>query len=206
MSAFVIVLLMLLCSIIGGLFVFWSIKGDGGDEDIAMKSWNKDVYEKEYKTDERCCPFCGVDSSRVTEFIGQSRFGPYMVFCHNCGNAFPYDWKGILEFGTEQKRKEAVHNFSGSILSNKNDFDHLHSNDPRDIMLPGDNVNHPNHYTQGSIETIDYIKDKLTDEEFRGFIKGNILKYISRERLKNSDEDLRKSNWYLNKLVEALEE
>ncbi|MEK0151655.1 DUF3310 domain-containing protein [Tetragenococcus halophilus] len=68
-----------------------------------------------------------------------------------------------------------------------------------------DNVNHPDHYTQGDIETIDYIKDKLTDEEFRGFVKGNVLKYVSREGLKNGDEDLKKSDWYLNKLIEVLE-
>lgn len=67
-----------------------------------------------------------------------------------------------------------------------------------------DNVNHPNHY-QGDIETIDYIKDKLTDEEFRGFVKGNVLKYVSREGLKNGDEDLKKSDWYLNELIEVLE-
>ncbi|MDN6724750.1 MAG: DUF3310 domain-containing protein [Tetragenococcus halophilus] len=71
--------------------------------------------------------------------------------------------------------------------------------------LMSNNVNHPNHYTQGDIETIDYIKDKLTDEEFRGFIKGNVLKYVSREGLKNGDEDLKKSDWYLNKLIEVLE-
>ncbi|MCF1614642.1 DUF3310 domain-containing protein [Tetragenococcus koreensis] len=65
--------------------------------------------------------------------------------------------------------------------------------------LMSDNVNHPNHY-QGDIETIDYIKDKLTDEEFRGFIKGNVLKYVSREGLKNGDEDLKKANWYLEVL------
>ncbi|AYW50810.1 DUF3310 domain-containing protein [Tetragenococcus halophilus] len=72
--------------------------------------------------------------------------------------------------------------------------------------LMSDNVNHPNHYTQGDIETIDYIKDKLTDEEFRGFVKGNVLKYVSREGLKNGDEDLKKSDWYLNKLIEVLEQ
>ncbi|MCF1632926.1 DUF3310 domain-containing protein [Tetragenococcus koreensis] len=70
--------------------------------------------------------------------------------------------------------------------------------------LMSDNVNHPNHY-QGDIETIDYIKDKLTDEEFRGFVKGNVLKYVSREGLKNGDEDLKKARWYLNELLEVEE-
>jgi hypothetical protein len=64
-----------------------------------------------------------------------------------------------------------------------------------------DVVNHPSHYTVGDIEVIDYIKDKLTPEEFRGYIKGNILKYISRERHKNGDEDLRKAKFYLDFLL-----
>lgn len=64
-----------------------------------------------------------------------------------------------------------------------------------------DKVNHPNHYTSGKIEVIDFIKDQLTDEEFRGYIKGNLLKYISRERHKNGDEDLKKAQFYLNFLI-----
>ena len=69
-----------------------------------------------------------------------------------------------------------------------------------------DNVNHPKHYTEGKIECIDYIEDKLTDEEYRGYIKGNVLKYITREKHKNGDEDLRKAKWYLDRLVSRLEE
>lgn len=58
-------------------------------------------------------------------------------------------------------------------------------------------VSHPNHYTNGSIECIDAIRAALTQEEFRGFIKGNMMKYIWRERLKNSDQDLLKAVQYL---------
>jgi len=46
-----------------------------------------------------------------------------------------------------------------------------------------DNVNSPSHYTFGDIETIDYIRDKLTGDEFVGYCIGNVLKYISRYRL-----------------------
>ena len=66
-----------------------------------------------------------------------------------------------------------------------------------------DKVNHPNHYTSGKIEVIDFIKDQLTEEEFRGYIKGNLLKYISRERHKNGDEDLKKAQFYLNFLIKG---
>ena len=68
-----------------------------------------------------------------------------------------------------------------------------------------DNVNHPKHYTTGEIECIAYIEDKLTPEEFRGYIKGNVIKYITRERNKGGDEDLKKTKWYLDRLIETLE-
>ena len=66
-----------------------------------------------------------------------------------------------------------------------------------------DNVHSPAHYTQGGIETIDFIRAKLTPEEFRGYCKGNALKYVSRAELKNGDEDLRKAGVYLGWAVEA---
>lgn len=66
-----------------------------------------------------------------------------------------------------------------------------------------DAVNHPSHYTTGGIECIDYIQEKLTPEEFRGYIKGNVIKYLTREQHKNGDEDIRKAQWYLNRLADA---
>lgn len=66
-----------------------------------------------------------------------------------------------------------------------------------------DMVNEPPHYTKGGVECIDAIEAALTPEEFRGFIKGNCLKYIWRERHKGGDEDLKKAAWYLNKLIET---
>lgn len=68
-----------------------------------------------------------------------------------------------------------------------------------------DAVNNPAHYTQGSIECIDAIKAALTPEEFRGFCKGNALKYVWRERNKGGAESLAKAQWYLNKLSEQSE-
>ena len=64
-----------------------------------------------------------------------------------------------------------------------------------------DNVNFPPHYTQGSIECIESIRAALTPEEFRGFCKGNALKYVWRERHKGGKESLQKAQWYLNELT-----
>lgn len=66
-----------------------------------------------------------------------------------------------------------------------------------------DNIN-PSHYVFGGIETIEYLKAKLTPEEYRGFLKGNVLKYVSREAEKNGEEDLKKAHWYLEKIIDRL--
>lgn len=67
------------------------------------------------------------------------------------------------------------------------------------------NVAHPKHYNTGKIEVIRIIEDQLTDEEYRGYIKGQVLKYITRERTKNGLEDLQKAAWYLNRLIKKME-
>lgn len=68
-----------------------------------------------------------------------------------------------------------------------------------------DMVNSPPHYTVGGIEVIDFIKAKLTTEEFRGYLQGNILKYSSRVGFKgDASEDVGKLIWYANKLQETL--
>lgn len=65
-------------------------------------------------------------------------------------------------------------------------------------------VDHPAHYNAGSVECIDAIRAALTPEEFRGFCKGNALKYIWRERHKGGDESMEKAQWYLNELKNGL--
>ena len=73
------------------------------------------------------------------------------------------------------------------------------------MVVQPDPVNHPAHYTHGGIETIDFIQAKLTPEEFRGYLKGNILKYGSRLGHKDNDmQDAGKLAWYTNKLRSIL--
>ena len=68
-----------------------------------------------------------------------------------------------------------------------------------------DVVNHPPHYTDGGIETIDFIQAKLTQAEFIGYLKGNALKYGSRIGKKgDADVDAGKMVWYAAKLREVL--
>ena len=64
-----------------------------------------------------------------------------------------------------------------------------------------DAVNSPEHYNMLDIEAINLIEMSMTKEEFLGYLKGNVLKYIIRYKHKgNASEDLDKGKWYLDKL------
>jgi len=62
------------------------------------------------------------------------------------------------------------------------------------------------YYKIGNIETIDFIEAKLTNEQFIGFLMGNILKYISRCNYKeNIINDVEKLQYYAGLLKETLQ-
>ena len=66
-----------------------------------------------------------------------------------------------------------------------------------------DVVNHPDHYTDGGIETIDFIEAKKLPYHL-----GNAVKYISRAGKKEPEktvEDLQKAVWYINRYISKLE-
>ncbi|MDD9266067.1 DUF3310 domain-containing protein [Paenibacillus sp. GCM10023248] len=63
-----------------------------------------------------------------------------------------------------------------------------------------DNIK-PDHYKVGGMEPIEYMKLKMSKEAFNGFLLGNVIKYTSRFEHKNGLEDLKKAQWYLNRLV-----
>tara|TARA_Y100001937_G_scaffold24416_1_gene35067 strand:+ start:258 stop:587 length:330 start_codon:yes stop_codon:yes gene_type:complete len=66
-----------------------------------------------------------------------------------------------------------------------------------------DNVNHPPHYNNGSVECIEAIEAMLTPDEFVGYLRGNSLKYRWRMRYKADPvQDMKKAQWYENKLME----
>ena len=60
-----------------------------------------------------------------------------------------------------------------------------------------DPVNHPNHYEMvGPFESFDIIVESLGIDGARQFCQGNIIKYQTRYREKNGEEDLKKRHWY----------
>jgi len=65
-----------------------------------------------------------------------------------------------------------------------------------------DMVEQPPHYNYGNIECIEAIKESMTPEAYRGYLKGNCMKYLWRyERKGKQLQDLHKAQWYLNRLT-----
>tara|TARA_R100001082_G_scaffold85147_1_gene51676 strand:+ start:693 stop:968 length:276 start_codon:yes stop_codon:yes gene_type:complete len=67
-----------------------------------------------------------------------------------------------------------------------------------------DMVNHPPHYNQYGVECIEALKSAC-GEGFEYYLQGNVMKYLWRYRYKNGIEDLKKANWYLELLMETVD-
>ena len=100
-------------------------------------------------------------------------------------------WNKITELVTERIQEKEIES-----MSRKKEIE---IEDTR--MHQFDNVDRPMHYAAGSIECIDAIEAQLSAEEFRGYLKGNVIKYLWREKHKGGVESLKKANWYLNKII-----
>lgn len=69
-----------------------------------------------------------------------------------------------------------------------------------------DNVNHPSHYTQGGVECIDAITAATVNKTgIEAVCTANVIKYLWRYEAKNGLEDVKKAQWYLNRLIAEME-
>ena len=78
--------------------------------------------------------------------------------------------------------------------------------EPADLLslhVP-DVVNHPSHYTNGKVECIDAIESATVGKTgIEAVCVANVIKYLWRYEDKNGLEDIKKAQWYLNKLIEV---
>ena len=66
-----------------------------------------------------------------------------------------------------------------------------------------DPVNHPDHYTGGSIECIDAIEAAVADLTGPQAVStGAAIKYLWRWKVKGGVTDLRKAQWYIDRLIQ----
>ncbi len=107
-------------------------------------------------------------------------------------------YEEITELFDEHMSEKEIEIFS---RKRENTIKTIHKDDADTHMHHFDNVDRPMHYAAGTIECIDAIEAQLSAEEFRGYLKGNIIKYLWREKHKGGTESLKKAKWYLNKLL-----
>lgn len=83
----------------------------------------------------------------------------------------------------------------------------MEKNGTKVSYLSHDMVNHPDHYqSKSGLETIDVIEAFCDDlNGLEAFCTGNTMKYLCRWKKKNGIEDLKKAQWYLNRLIEYVE-
>lgn len=146
----------------------------------------------------------GLEIGEIYRIVGKSVHDGNKVYAVRNGN-------GDLIFTVDRFERVALnHNIpkipklaQEELVMNQEKENQEKENQEKEI----DMVNHPPHYTSGGIETIDYIRAKLNDEAYKGYLQGNALKYLSRTGKKfDAVEDLKKAVWYLNKLIESYEE
>jgi len=58
------------------------------------------------------------------------------------------------------------------------------------------------HYTSKTVQPWDAMQAWMSHDEFKGFLRGNAIKYLARCNDKGGIEDLRKARHYLDKLIE----
>lgn len=62
----------------------------------------------------------------------------------------------------------------------------------------------PDHYRQGKVECIDAIESATTDlHGIDAFCTGNAMKYLWRWNQKGGVDDLRKAQWYIQRLIDG---
>ena len=66
-----------------------------------------------------------------------------------------------------------------------------------------DMVNSPPHYNTGAVECIEAIRASMSGIQYRGYMKGCVMKYLWRWEHKGGVEDLKKAQWYLGQLIQA---
>ena len=60
------------------------------------------------------------------------------------------------------------------------------------------------HYLSKSVQPWEAMESWMSEEAFKGFIWGNVIKYIARWEDKGGKQDLEKARHYLDKLLEIV--
>lgn len=72
----------------------------------------------------------------------------------------------------------------------------------KDLNFSRDKQVGGNHYKKLNPEPIDLIRRWFTPEEYAGYLRGNVIKYLARYKEKGGVQDLEKAQQYLGWLID----
>lgn len=127
------------------------------------------------------------------------KVGDWIIYKHNQGK-FQGTYTGKVESIKNSIEDGIIIALENGIKIGVLDFVDFADAVSLEMKQKEDMVNHPKHYTFGKIEVITVIDDwKL------GFYEGQVIKYVGRAKHKKNElEDLKKAQWYLNRLIGQL--
>ena len=109
----------------------------------------------------------------------------------------PEEWDRVRK---TQPRNERADDHEDLVFSKWVDLAMQESHDEEE-----DVVNSPTHYNTGNIECIEAIEESMSSVAFKGYLKGNCLKYLWRYDYKGKQvEDLQEATWYLSRLTRVV--
>ena len=163
----------------------------GNAEDTEEKKKTEDeeekmtIEEKAEKIKEYCkssyCSNCAIRNECTADFIAKVHEMAKNINNNSLSNAYDIEKNYDIIFGNDSEAKnEKVE----------------------------DMVNHPSHYTSGGVECIDAITSALSsyEDSVDSWLVGQVIKYLWRAPLKGKyDEDIKKAQFYLNRLVEKID-
>ncbi|MGK0577473.1 DUF3310 domain-containing protein [Macrococcus capreoli] len=118
--------------------------------------------------------------------------GFYITFADKEGNTYELNEESVYFIVRDSYTREIYYNV----------IDYLELPELPECSDDNDNVNSPKHYSSDAIEVIDFL-DQVAKKykASQAFYVANIIKYVARAPMKNGLEDLKKAQWYLNRLV-----
>lgn len=136
--------------------------------------------------------FCPYNNNPKWEPMKDFEMNGICSDCSNCGCSCS-DCDDASGFSIDAAR--AAHGFPSMSESLKSDIAAANKISAIKNGSPKDPKSR--YYDVGGLETLDIIKAKLTHEQYRGFLLGNIIKYSCRANYKGEfDRDIEKARFY----------
>ena len=177
-----------------------TVKVEGLDGLPVADDWQTAIVTKEQY--DNACKL--VDDGYTLWFGGECPVPAHEVvevqcnFTRTVGRAHFYDWKAENIKGYKALSKHVL--LTEDMPKLKPDG----SDEELPVVYETDVVNHPSHYTNGKVECIDAIESATVGKTgIEAVCVANVIKYLWRYEDKNGLEDIKKAQWYLNKLIEV---